>query len=231
MSFLTAAWQNLILVNYSIDPDILSPFIPKGTTLDMYNNTCYISLVGFMFKDTRVLGIKCPGHIHFEEVNLRFYVKRNDKRGVVFIKEIVPKPLITCIANTIYKEHYQTCKMWHHWADYSASKHASYAWKMGRLWQSVAVETEKEPLPILPNTEAHFITEHFFGYTKHNGTTFEYEVEHPTWQHYAIKEAAIDVDFEHNYGSAFSVLNKQKPLSVILAKGSPIKVHKKKQIE
>jgi uncharacterized protein YqjF (DUF2071 family) len=35
-------------------------------------------MVGFVFKDTRVLGIKWPFHVNFEEVNLRFYVRHFD---------------------------------------------------------------------------------------------------------------------------------------------------------
>jgi uncharacterized protein YqjF (DUF2071 family) len=113
MSFLKAHWKNLIMVNYDIDPKILEPYIPKHTSLDLFEGRCLISLVGFMFKDTKVLGLKFPNHINFEEVNLRFYVKHNDKRAVVFIKEIVPKSLITFIANTFYNEHYETHQMEH----------------------------------------------------------------------------------------------------------------------
>ncbi len=120
MTFLKARWENLILVNYCIDPKLLTPYIPNGTELDLYNNKCYVSLVGFLFKDVKVLGLKIPGYINFEEVNLRFYVKRKVnntwRRGVVFIKEIVPKSLITVIANTIYNEHYETRKMSHDWS-------------------------------------------------------------------------------------------------------------------
>ena len=39
---------------------------------------CYVSLVGFMFKNTRLLNIPIPFHTDFEEVNLRFYVKHFD---------------------------------------------------------------------------------------------------------------------------------------------------------
>ena len=230
MTFLTAKWQQLILINYKINPDILHPFIPKGTQLDLYNNTCYVSLVGFLFKDTSVLGIKLPYHINFEEVNLRFYVRYNNKRGVVFIKEIVPKPLITLIANALYKEHYQTCKMSHQITKNNQTKTVKYNWKINNQWQSIKVHSKCKTQPILPNTEAEFITEHYYGYTKHKHTTFEYEVTHPTWEQYPILETAIDVDFGQTYGNVFSFLNKTKPSSVLLAKGSEISVLNKKTL-
>ncbi len=230
MTFLTAKWQNLILVNYKINPNILKPFIPKGTELDLYNNACYVSLVGFMFKDTKVLGVKIPNHINFEEVNLRFYVKHNNNRGVVFIKEIVPKPIITFIANTIYKEHYQTCEMSHQWIDNNQSKRINYNWKINNNWQSIMVNSNNKVQDILPNTEAEFITEHYFGYTKYKRKTFEYEVAHPTWKQYKVLDYKINVDFAENYGDEFQFLNQTNPSSVILAKGSEISVHKKRII-
>ena len=117
MSFLKAEWRKLAMFNYVVDPKVLEPYVPPGTELDEFEGKCYVSLVGFMFQNTKLLGIKVPFHINFEEVNLRFYVRRREgvywKRGVVFIKELVPKPAITFVANTIYKEHYETVRMDH----------------------------------------------------------------------------------------------------------------------
>src|SRR6185436_6168258 len=118
-AFLTAEWRKLTMANYAIDSKLLAPLLPYKTELDLWNNTCYVSLVGFMFLNTRLKGIRIPFHSDFEEVNLRFYVRYKDeiknewKRGVVFIKEIVPKPALTFVANSIYKEHYQTMPMKH----------------------------------------------------------------------------------------------------------------------
>src|ERR1035437_4277113 len=99
--FLHAEWNNLVMANYVVPKELLSPFIPNNTELDYYKGNTFVSLVGFMFLNTRILGLSVPYHINFEEVNLRFYVKYNDrvkwKRGTVFIKEIVPKPAISFI--------------------------------------------------------------------------------------------------------------------------------------
>jgi len=230
MTFLNAYWKNLILINYEIDPDILKPFVPKGTELDSFNGKHYVSIVGFMFMNTRVLGIKLPFHINFEEVNLRFYVQRNGERGVVFIKEIVPKPLITLVANAIYHEHYQTNKMRHQWTEDETSKAFKYEWKLKNLWQSISVKTEKEFSGIIEGSEEQFITEHYFGFTKHQNKTFEYEVVHPSWRQLKVKEYTIDIDFKRNYGKDFEFLNHSKPTSVILAEGSEAAVKNKKTI-
>src|SRR3954453_11964004 len=110
--FLKAEWRKLAMANYAVDRKLLEKYLPYRTEIDTWDNTCYVSLVGFMFLNTRVKGLKIPFHTEFEEVNLRFYVRYRDgqawKRGVVFIKEIVPRPMLTLVANTLYKEHYET---------------------------------------------------------------------------------------------------------------------------
>jgi uncharacterized protein len=236
MSFLTASWENLALINYEIDPEILKKHLPIGTEIDLWNNKCYVSLVGFMFKNTKILGIKVPFHIDFEEVNLRFYVKRFEngewKRGVVFIKEIVPKPAITFIANTLYNEHYQTNKMKHYSTEKQTSSIFVYQWKNDKQWNSIELETKSKPIEIELNSEAEFITEHYFGYTSYNQkTTFEYEVTHPRWKQLAVINYKIDVNFENNYGKDFAILDESKPISVFLAKGSKITVENKREIK
>lgn len=235
MSFLKAEWRKLAMANYAIDPDILKKYLPAKTELDLWNDTCYVSLIGFMFLNTKMLGIKIPFHINFEEVNLRFYVKYKDgtqwKRGVVFVKEIVPKPAITFIANTLYKEHYATMPMKHAWTETDDSRTFEYNWRCKNQWQTFKVTTEKDLIPIAEGSEAEFITEHYWGYSRKNDhKTVEYEVTHPKWQQYLVKHCAIDVDFGLVYGSDFRFLNGLQPQSVFLAEGSEITVESKKVI-
>ncbi|WP_343707695.1 DUF2071 domain-containing protein [Flavobacterium sp.] len=202
----------------------------------MWNNKCYVSLVGFMFKNTKVLGLKVPFHVNFEEVNLRFYVKRfeNDKwkRGVVFIKEIVPKKAIAFIANTLYQEHYETQKMRYEIIENENTNTFIYQWKNDKEWNIIEVETKKDSSKIEIDSEAEFITEHYFGYTKiDEETTFEYEVTHPRWEQFEVLNHRIDIDLEKNYGNDFKSLQTQKPTSVFLAEGSKITVKNKKKLQ
>ncbi|PHS09216.1 MAG: hypothetical protein COA88_05335 [Kordia sp.] len=234
MSFLTAEWRKLILINYNINPEILAPYVPNGTELDFYNNTCYVSIVGFLFQETKLLGIKIPFHSNFEEVNLRFYVRHKEnnhwKRGVVFIKELVPKPALTLVANFIYKENYQTVPMQHTWESNPNSKKVEYKWVIKNKDQKINIISQPTTKTITIGTEEEFITEHYYGYTKQNDNTYEYEVKHPRWKHYTVLEYNIDVDFELNYGSNFKFLSNQEPLSVLLAEGSEIAVENKTRI-
>jgi uncharacterized protein len=236
MSFLKANWDNLAIFNYTIDPELLKKYLPYGTEIDCWNNKCYVSLIGFMFNNTKVLGVKIPFHTHFEEVNLRFYVKRFEngkyKRGVVFIKEIVPKAAITLVANTLYNEHYQTNKMRHSENETDSTKTYEYQWLINKNWQTIQIKAKKIPIDINFNSEAEFITEHYFGYTKFTAKkTFEYEVTHPRWQQLQVIDYKLDVDFEANYGKSFAQLQNKEPDSVFLAIGSKITVENKRTIE
>jgi len=235
MSFLTAEWRRLAFANYKIDTKILEPYVPFGTELDLWQGDCFVSLIGFVFKNVKLKGIKIPFHVNFEEVNLRFYVRRNDngvwKRGVVFIKEIVPLPALVFVANTIYREHYESRKMSYDWIDDATQKVSKYQWLINKQWFTFEVTTEAALIPIAKDSETEFITEHYWGYAGVNDKkTNEYEVTHPRWDQYLVKNFKIDVDFETTYGKTFAFLNSRQPDSVFLAEGSAITIEGKNVI-
>lgn len=228
-TFLKAEWRKLAMANYAVDQNVLKPYLPYKTELDFWSDTCYVSLVGFMFLDTAVKGFKIPFHTNFEEVNLRFYVRHQHegvwKRGVVFIKEIVPKPAITWVANTLYKEKYETMPMDHTWEMGSGSLSVAYSWRKKKAWQTLRIVTDHQAVDIKTGSEEEFITEHYWGYAKiSDRETSEYEVVHPRWQVYPVRQYAIDVDFEKVYGTDFAFLKTETPRSVFLAEGSEIQV-------
>jgi len=234
-SFLTAHWEKLILANYAVDPNILKPYLPAGTELDIWNDTCYVSVVGFLFNEVKVKGFSIPGHTTFPEVNLRFYVRRFEngewKRGVVFIKELVPKALISITANILYKENYQTRPMRHQWDFLENEQRIEYEWKVNNHWNFLRVRAGIEPIDIKEGSEAEFITEHYWGYTKVSATTAsEYEVKHPRWKVYRMHNLNFSFSTKELFGEAFVPYLETKPTSIFLAEGSEIKVMGGKKI-
>jgi len=225
--FLTAKWHDLIMANYEVDPALLETRVPMGTELDLHEGKCFVSLVGFMFLDTRVLDFLVPFHVNFEEVNLRFYVKRETddelRRGVVFVKEIVPRGAIAAVARILYGEPYEKWKM----SNFRDDDHVRYSWTKGECNNTLSVE-RGENLGVPPeNSHGEFIIEHYWGYTKRGPQrTDEYKVEHPKWELFAAEDPKIDVDFGATYGKEFAFLSDAKPYSVVLAKGSEIAVYK-----
>lgn len=228
-TFLQAEWRNLIMANYTIDPHLLRPYLPCRTELDFFNGNCYVSLVGFLFANTKVRGISFPFHTNFEEVNLRFYVrsKEGDKwrRGVVFLKEIVPRRMISFIANSLYGEKYATHPMRHHCFSDSEGLHVGYEWKVNGRWNHLRVLAEAEGSIAEEGLEESFITEHYWGYTHINaGCTGLYEVEHPVWKLRKVKSFEVLCDTERLYGPSFVESLSKPPSSVFLCEGSAVQV-------
>ena len=222
MAFLSAHWRDLIMVNYEVAEEVLLPYVPRGTEIDRFEGRVYASLVAFHFTRTRVLGIPWPGHVNFEEVNLRFYVRplRDPSiRAVTFVREIVPKRVIPWIANSLFDERYEAMPMSHR----AASPRFEYGW--GReLQHRVAVEIDSGFTLPEPGSEAEFITEHYWGYAQGKNKTREYRVEHPQWRCAAVRRHELEVDFAELYGKEFGVLNGISPASVLFAEGSAVTV-------
>jgi len=227
--FLTAEWRKLAIANYVVDSSILKPYVPPKTKLELREGQCYVSVVAFMFIDTRVKGIKIPFHVNFEEINLRFYVRSEYKRGVVFIKEIVGKPAVSFIANSLFRENYETMPIAHSWIATPTTMNVEYRWKK-HDWNVFRVSGEKALTTIIPGTEEDFITNNYWGYTCRNGICREYEVKHPHWEAYPVTSHHINIDFGRLYGEKFAHLTHQKPASVFLIEGSPISVLDSKKI-
>jgi uncharacterized protein len=229
-TFLTADWRKLIMAQYAVDPAILAPFVPAGTEIDLYQGECFVSIVGFLFDNVRVKGIRVPFHVRFEEINLRFYVLRREpygpyKRGVVFIREFVPRTAISLVARKVYEEPYAVLPTSHSIKRVGNSLDVRYSWNFRRKWQTLAVEASPVPQPIAPGSEEAFLTERYWGYTRRSeGGTSEYEVQHPAWQSYPITRHRIYGDFGAAFGPAFVGLNRREPSSVLLADGSPVSV-------
>jgi len=233
--FLTAEWRYLAMLNYEIDPAILEPLVPRGTELDSWQGRTLVSEVGFLFLNTRLLGASVPFHRNFEEVNLRFYVRRKAedgwRRGVVFVKEIVPRWAIATVARAVYGERYVARRMWHgtdlSGASFTKSGVVEYGWMEPSGRNYLRVKAEGGPQPLAPGSEEEFITEHYWGYAAQGqGGTVEYKVEHPPWRVWQTGEAEFDCDVGRVYGAEFADALRAKPRSAFVAEGSPVIVRK-----
>ncbi|MBK6818835.1 MAG: DUF2071 domain-containing protein [Bacteroidetes bacterium] len=232
-TFLSAHWEHLVMANYAVPPEVLKPYLPHGVTLDLYQEKAYVSLVGFMFKDTRLFKLPIPFLGTFEEINLRFYVKRTDgvevKRGVVFINETVPYQAVAWLANQLYQEHYLAIPTKNRIEILRDEKKIRYEWKINKQWNHLEVNTSTVSEPMVNNSIEAFIFEHYYGYTKiTDSLSQEYKVNHPRWLINQVIDYTIQCDFKEMYGSDFSFLNHEQPDSVIFAEGSPVTVNWKR---
>jgi uncharacterized protein YqjF (DUF2071 family) len=239
--FLTAEWRYLAMLNYEVDPSTLRGLVPRGTELDFWEGRAYVSVVGFLFLDTRVLGMSIPMHRNFEEVNLRFYVRRKGpegwRRGVVFIKEIVPRFAIATVARVVYNENYVSMPMRHRidmaGETLAENRVVEYGWESsGGNWNTLTVKSKGAPAPLVAGSEEEFITEHYWGYAaQRDGGCVEYRVEHPAWRVWSVESPALRCDVAGIYGEEFAGPLAAEPRSAFLAEGSPIIVRKGVRIE
>lgn len=230
--FLDARWVNLAMLNYEIDPGVLMEHVPEGVELDTWDGRAFVSMVGFRFLDARLLGVPILFHRHFDEVNLRFYVRRvcadGVRRGVVFIKEIVPRRAIAWVARRVYNENYAAHEMRHHdGLSSETDPGVAYEWRVEGRWNRLDVRVEGSPyLPGEVSEEA-FITEHYWGYvSQRDGSTVEYRVEHPRWRVWRARRASLDCDVEQLYGAGFVEALSATPSSAFLVEGSPVVVRR-----
>jgi uncharacterized protein len=230
--FLTARWESLVLLNYSCRREWLEPLVPAGTELDSWHGETLVSLVGFLFTDTRLLGVPVPFHRTFEEVNLRFYVRRRGpdgvmRRAVVFIRELVPRRAIAWTARWTYNEPYLAVPMSHHIAPTAETGgEVEYAWRHRGVAFRLHATVEGPARPLAPGSEAEFITEHYWGYTRQrDGGTIEYEVAHPSWRVWTAPTATFTGDATKLYGAGFAALLRQPPQSAFVAVGSAVEVY------
>jgi uncharacterized protein YqjF (DUF2071 family) len=233
MIFLTAEWRYLAMLNYRVTPELVRPYVPAGTELDEWRGVTYLSVVGFLFRNTRVLGAPIPFHRHFEEVNLRCYVRREVggevRRGVTFLRELVPRRAIAIVARLAYNEPYLAMPMRHRWDTVDqttgAPREVEYGWRTRRSWSAIMVEPVGVGRALAPGSEEEFITEHYWGYTRQrDGGTIEYKVEHPPWRVWQVRNAQLDGDVAAIYGAELALALRGAPESAFLADGSQVRV-------
>jgi uncharacterized protein len=233
-SFLTANWRYLAMLNYVVDPKIIAPLLPPGTEVDFENGETFLSVVGFLFLDTRLLGLPVPLHRDFEEVNLRFYVRKKSagmwRRGVVFVRELVPRRAIAIVARTFYGENYLAVPMKHQIDHVDLKLSVEYSWRRGRKRESIKMTATGEPQAIPAGSHAEFITEHYWGYTCFRGGCSEYRVEHPRWKTWNADSFEFAADIASLYGEQFVEPLQVAPRSAFIAEGSPIQVLLREQL-
>jgi len=232
-AFLTAGWHHLAILNYQVDPAILAKYVPAGTEIDFFQGKTFVSMVGFRFLNTRVFGLPIPFHRNFDEVNLRFYVKRivdgETRRGVTFLKEVAPKRMVGFVARRFYNENYAIMPMRSRieLPQNGTLGHTSYHWRFGDRWHRMAAEISGAPQPPAPGSEAEFIVEHYWGYSRQrDGGTMEYQVEHPPWRIWTARSAHFECDVSALYGPEFAPFLSQPPSSAFVADGSAVSVRK-----
>jgi uncharacterized protein len=241
--FLTAQWRALAMLNWKVPAEVLKPYVPRGTQLDFHQGETYVSIVGFMFLDTRLLGVPIPFHRTFAEVNLRIYLRREVAgevyRGVAFIREVVPRWAVSTVARWVYNEQYVCLPMrsgrqrydLESTASQQLAPHVQYSWRHRGQWCGIELECEKERRRLIPGSEEEFIAEHYWGYSRQrDGSTKEFRVEHPPWEYWPATHASLSGPIPRFYAPEFAETLSRPPDSAFLADGSAVKVYEPRRL-
>jgi uncharacterized protein YqjF (DUF2071 family) len=236
--FLTARWTELLLLNFAVPTEAVAVLAPPGTEPDLYDGQAFVSIVGFQFRDTRVRGWAVPGHVNFSEINLRYYVRRvadgEVRRGVVFVREIVPRRLIALVANRVYNENYvcrpMRSELSRKGSTLAVGDRVAYGWQsrgpMGRRWNTLAARVAATPQFPPPGSLDEFIVEHYWGYVRgRDGRTREYRVAHDPWRVAGADEVSWDCDVAANYHTPLAKYLTSPPTSALIADGAAVKVY------
>jgi uncharacterized protein YqjF (DUF2071 family) len=235
--FLSAEWRDLVMLNYAVDPELLNRNVPPGTLLDSFDGKTYVSLVGFRFFNTKLFGaLHVPFHVDFLEANLRFYVRRrkgdDDRRGVVFISEIVPKHAIAAVARLVYGENYTCLPMKHRINTKGLKRTVEYQWKIRGQWCALFAEGANLPAQPQSGSLEQFITEHYWGYSaQRTGGSLEYHVSHVPWKVWSTSRAGFEGDCSALYGCELGAILQRPPDCAFIADGSPVIVHRGERVK
>jgi uncharacterized protein YqjF (DUF2071 family) len=221
------------MLNYRVSPDLIASLVPKGVTLDLRDGSAMMSMLGFRFLNARVLGVSIPFHANFNEVNLRFYVRREvageTRRGVVFVKEIVPRSAVALMARAMYNEPYAVMDIRH--SVPAVARVAGtpgvveYSFHQQSRWSRIAVTPAGKPQEIPRGSEEEFVSVRHWGYTRQrDGGTIEYQVEHQRWSTWETSDARLEADLVPLYGARFAEALNRRADSAYLADGSAITV-------
>ncbi len=228
--FLSMYWRNLVLANYRVPPDLLLPYVPPGSELDTPGDAPdlhLLSLVAFSFEQTRAYGAALPTAQHFPEVNLRFYVRKGEKRATVFLREYVPVPLIVLGARLLYHQPYHLATIAHQvrWQEetvrvYTRFKHRQHVGE-------IALEARNAPEIPPADSQEHFLKEHYWGFDRSpSGTSFRYYVEHPVWRIFPVTSARVTINPGALLGGLWQSIDWDAALhSVLFAEGSHATIH------
>jgi uncharacterized protein YqjF (DUF2071 family) len=225
--FLTARWENLLVVTYGVPDEVVAPYVPDGLSIDRLDGQVRVSFVAFDFARTRVYGLPIPGNVNFPEANLRFYVRAGEDRGIIFIRELVSRPAVVAVARVRYNEPYLRIPM--HSDVRPVAGNPDRLRVRHVLGSALSVVTaEVDRVGEVPGEESagRWLTDQKFGFGRtRRGVVRQYRVEHALWPLHKVHSVDLDVDFAGLYGREWGFLTGAGPSHVTFAAGSDVAVY------
>ena len=175
---------DLLMLNYAAAPEVLQPFVPAGTELDLLEGSAFVSVVAF--RGVNLRAYRLPLKREVRQINVRFYVRREEagalRRGAVFLKELVSSRRVARGGRVGYGEPFEYAPIIASAEEAGEARIIRYDWGRREQACSVAAARTAPPRAAVAGTPESFFTERHWGYNRTSrGRTREYRVEHPPW--------------------------------------------------
>jgi uncharacterized protein len=188
---MTQTWHDLLFAHWPVDADSLRSRIPAGFELDLFDGQAWLAIVPFHMSNVAPRGVPAlPWISAFPELNVRTYVRVNDKPGVYFFSLDAANPVAVGVARLLVHLPYYAASM-------TVEEHAGRIHYRSRRRRGPlsADASDKAPATFVgdyrPTGDLHapvrgtleyFLTERYCLYTVDNSFRgFRLDIHHPPW--------------------------------------------------
>lgn len=184
MNAMRMTWHDLCFLHWRVPAGELQPFLPRGLELDTYEGEAWIAVVPFRMTDVSPRGVpRFPPLSDFAELNVRTYVTDGRKPGVWFLSLDATQRLAVRIARAFFHLPYLDADIDVR-LEGDTVVYRSVRTHLGAGPAELAVRYRAigPPVPAVPGTREHFLTERACLYAAtRRGTLLRQDVEHAPW--------------------------------------------------
>lgn len=181
-------WNNAVFLHWQVDYNELRKFVPEDLEIDLYEEKPWVSLVAFKMEKMRLKNFPSfPPTSDFDEINIRTYVKKNNKAGVYFLS-IEGGTRVSCtIAKTVSELPYRHSKMKRHENLFRAANRqfndkVCFCYEVG---QELKEKTELDK----------WLTERYALFQDTATSINEFEIHHVEWPIFELDLKEIEIEY------------------------------------
>jgi uncharacterized protein YqjF (DUF2071 family) len=215
-----------VLLTFEAPEELVRAQLPPGVDVDRWSGRAHVSLVALQMVDVRVLGWRIPGFTAHPQVNFRVYARQGAHAAVSFVRELVPSWLIAAVGRRRYNEPFRTA--WIETRVESRADRVQAEYRFGPEGPRYRTAVTGSPQAAVPPETSfeHYLKERTHGCrSDRTGRLQMFRVEHAPWAVREVQTVDYEVDFGQLYGRAWEFLNSSRPVSVIFAVGSDVRVY------
>jgi uncharacterized protein YqjF (DUF2071 family) len=180
---MTQTWHDLLFAHWAIDPDKLREKVPSEFELDLFDGHGWLGIVPFRMTNVVPRGVpSLPWVSAFPELNVRTYVRVDDRPGVYFFSLDAGSTLAVQAARTLLNLPYYSASMavtpQAGSIEYDSRRHDDPS----EASLSVTYRPIGASFQAITGSLEYFLTERYCLYNlDHHGAPYRLEIHHPPW--------------------------------------------------